>query len=109
MAVDRYIRYQNHNWEGTVFIYQEMGSMTPALRLPVIEINSEMHDLFARIIQQGQKSGAFGSTDTALVTGTIVSMGDMWSLKRWYFKKTYSLDKFIDAFTGMIFKMLGAE
>jgi hypothetical protein len=75
----------------------------------VIEINSEMHALFASIIHRGYKDGSFGAADTALVTGTIVSMGDMWALKRWYFKKTYSLDKFIDAFTGMIFKVLGAE
>jgi AcrR family transcriptional regulator len=109
VAIDRYIRYQNQNWEGTVFIYQEMGSMTPALRLPVLEINSEMHDLFAGIIHRGYKDGSFGAADTALVTATIVSMGDMWSLKRWYFKKTFSLDKFIDAFTGMILKVLGAE
>jgi hypothetical protein len=33
----------------------------------------------------------------------------MWALKRWYFKKTYSPDKYIDDFTEMMFKVLGAS
>ena len=107
-AIDRFIRYQDQNWKETVFVYREMGSMTPALRLPFVEINSEIHELFDRIIQRGQKSGAFEAADTAMAASTIVCMGDMWALKRWYFKKTYSLDKYINDFTEMIFKVLGA-
>lgn len=108
-AIDRFIRYQDENWKETVFVYREMGSMTPVLRLPFIEINSEMHELFDRIIQKGQKSGAFEAADTAMAAAMIVCTGDMWALKRWYFKKTYSPDKYINDFTEMIFKVLGAS
>ncbi len=94
-AIDRYIRYHHSNWEGTVFLYKEMGSFSPSLRLPVIEVNSHMHDAFIRIIKKGCKTGVFATADIDMVASTIVSMGDMWALKRWQFKKNYSLEKYI--------------
>lgn len=105
-AIDLYIRYHHANWEGTVFIYKEMGSLAPSLRLPVIEINSHMHDLFIRIIKKGCKTGAFKSADIDLVASAIVSMGDMWALKRWQFKKNYSLEKYINNLTQMILGLI---
>ena len=105
-AIDRYIRYQHANWEGTVFLYKEMGSFSPSLRLPVIEVNSHMHDAFIRIIKKGCKTAVFTAADIDLVASTIVSMGDMWALKRWQFKKNYSLDKYISSLTQMILGLI---
>jgi len=105
-AIDRYIRYHHTNWEGTVFLYKEMGSFSPSLRLPVIEINSHMHDMFIHIIQKGCKTGAFAAANIDLVASTIVSMGDMWALKRWQFKKNYTLDRYINSFTEMILALI---
>jgi AcrR family transcriptional regulator len=105
-AIDRYIRYHHANWEGTVFLYKEMGSFSPSLRLPVIEVNSHMHDAFIRIIKKGCKTGVFSVADTDMVASTIVSMGDMWALKRWQFKKNYSLDKYISSLTQMILGLI---
>jgi AcrR family transcriptional regulator len=108
-AIGRYIGYHHVNWEGTVFLYKEMGSFAPSLRLPVIEVNSQMHDAFIHIIKKGCKTGLFASDNIDMVASTIVSMGDMWALKRWQFKKNYNLEKYIKCFTGMIFRVLGAS
>jgi len=105
-AIDRYIKYHHANWEGTVFLYKEMGSFSPSLRLPVIEVNSHMHDAFICIIKKGYKTGVFSVADTDMVASTIVSMGDMWALKRWQFKKNYSLDKYISSLTQMILGLI---
>ena len=107
-ALDRYIRYHHANWEGTVFLYKEMGSFSPSLRLPVIEVNSHMHDAFIRIIKKGCKTAVFTAADIDLVASTIVSMGDMWALKRWQFKKNYTLEKYISSITEMILGLIKA-
>jgi len=101
-AIDRYIRYHHANWEGTVFLYKEMGSFSPSLRLPVVEVNSHMHDAFIRIIKKGCKTGVFTAANIDMVASTVVSMGDMWALKRWQFKKNYTPEKFISSLTQMI-------
>jgi len=108
-ALDRYIRYHHANWEGTVFLYKEMGSFSPCLRLPVIEVNSHMHDAFIRIMKNGCKTGVFMSANIDMVASTIVSMGDMWALKRWQFKKNYSLEKYISSLTEMILGLIKAN
>lgn len=105
-AVDRYIRYHHANWQGTVFLYKEMGTFAPSLRLPVIEVNSHMHDAFIRIIKKGCKAGVFAATDIDMVASTTVSMGDMWALKRWQFKKNYSLEKYISSVTQMLLGLI---
>lgn len=105
-AVDRYIRYHHANWQGTVFLYKEMGTFAPSLRLPVIEVNSHMHDAFIRIIKNGCKAGVFAAADIDIVASTTVSMGDMWALKRWQFKKNYSLEKYISSVTQMLLGLI---
>jgi len=105
-AIDRYIRYHHTNWKDTVFTYKEMGSLSPSLRLPVIEINSHMHEVFIRIIERGCKTGVFRAANIDMVASTIVAMGDMWAVKRWQFKKNYSLDKYIDIFSKMILGLI---
>jgi AcrR family transcriptional regulator len=105
-AVDRYIRYHHANWQGTVFLYKEMGTFAPSLRLPVIEVNSHMHDAFIRIIKNGCKAGVFAAADIDMVASTTVSMGDMWALKRWQFKKNYSLEKYISSVTQMLLGLI---
>lgn len=105
-AVDRYIRYHHANWQGTVFLYKEMGTFAPSLRLPVIEVNSHMHDAFIRIIKKGCKAGVFAAADIDMVASTTVSMGDMWALKRWQFKKNYSLEKYISSVTQMLLGLI---
>jgi AcrR family transcriptional regulator len=105
-AMDRYIRYHHANWESTVFLYKEMGSFSPSLRLPVIEVNSHMHDAFIRIIKKGCKADVFAAADIDMVASTIVSMGDMWALKRWQFKKHYSLEKYISSVTQMLLGLI---
>jgi AcrR family transcriptional regulator len=107
-AIDLYIRYHHTNHEDTVFLYKEMGGLSPSLRLPVIETNSHLHEMFIRIIQKGCKTGVFRAANIDLVASTIISMGDMWALKRWQFKKSYTLDKYINAFTEMILTLLGS-
>jgi len=107
-AIDLYIRYHNTYWESTVFLYKEMHSLSPSLRLPVIEVNSHIHDAFIHIIRKGYESGVFRATNADLVASTIVSMGDMWALKRWQFKKNYTLDKYIASFSEMILALVSA-
>ena len=65
-AIDLYIRYHHSNHEDTVFLYKEMGGLSPSLRLPVIETNSHLHELFIRIIQKGCKTGAFRAANIAV-------------------------------------------
>ena len=105
-AVDRYIRYHHLNWESTIFLYKEMGNFSPSLRLPVMEVNSHMHDAFIRIIKKGCKAGVFGVANIDMAAITIVSMGDMWALKRWQFKKNFTLDNYIKSFTEMILGLI---
>jgi TetR/AcrR family transcriptional regulator, cholesterol catabolism regulator len=107
-AIDLYVRYHHANHEDTVFLYKEMGGLSPSLSLPVIETNSHLHELFIHIIKKGCKTGVFRAANIDLVASTIVSMGDMWALKRWQFKKSYTLDKYINSFTGMILTLLGS-
>jgi len=105
-AIDLYIRYHQTNHEGTVFLYKEMGGLSPSLRLPVIETNSHLHDVFIRIIHKGCKTGVFRAANIDLVASMIVSMGDMWALKRWQFKRNYTLENYISSFTEIILALL---
>ena len=108
LAIDRYIRYHGANWQTTTFIYKEMVNLAPNFRQPIIQMNARLHDMFIKMIEGGCRTGDFRCEDAFLVASNIVSMGDMWALKRWHFKKNYDLDKYIRSFTMMTLNLIGA-
>lgn len=105
-AMDRYYRYQHEERVGTAFIFREMSSFNPALYQTLVETEEATNDVFERILKRGCNQGVFTISSTILVANTITTMAEMWAVKRFVYKKRYTLDEYINLNTEMILRQI---
>ena len=105
-AMDRYYRYQHEERVGTAFTFREMSSFDPALYETLVETEAATNDVFERILKRGCSQGVFTISSTILVANMITTMAEMWAVKRFVYKKRYSLDEYIKLNTEMILRQI---
>jgi len=105
-AIDRYYRYQHEERVGTAFIFREMSSFDPALYETLVETEAATNEVFERILKRGCKEGIFTMSSTILVANAITTMAEMWAVKRFIYKKRYTLDEYIKLNTEMILRQI---
>ena len=105
-AMDRYYRYQHEERVGTAFTFREMSSFDPALYEILVETEAATNDVFERILKRGCKEGIFTMTSTILMANTITTMAEMWAVKRFVYKKRYTLDEYITLNTEMVLRQI---
>jgi len=78
-----------------LFVYRESRTMNQD-HLDQLK-RQELHsvDLLKMIVEAGCKAGEFGTDDPQLASYYIMMLEHMWSLKRWYLRKHYTLDEYI--------------
>lgn len=108
-AIDRNIRHQDATRSYTIFIFRELGSMIPSVRLALLEQAAQGVDFFAAILKRGRREGLFAVDDPDLVAETILTVAEMWALKHFQYKKKYTLDDYIKFNTQMILKQVTAS
>jgi AcrR family transcriptional regulator len=105
-AMDRYYRYQHEERVGTAFTFREMSSFNPALYQTLVETEAATNDVFQRILKRGCNQGVFTISSTILVANTITTMAEMWAVKRFVYKKRYTLEEYISLNTEMILRQI---
>ena len=105
-AMDRYYRYQHEERVGTAFTFREMSSFNPALYQTIVETEAATNDVFERILKRGCEEGIFLISSTILVANTITTMAEMWAVKRFVYKKRYSLDEYIKLNIEMVLRQI---
>ncbi|MCX6005275.1 MAG: TetR/AcrR family transcriptional regulator [Chloroflexi bacterium] len=78
-----------------LFLYRESRIMSPDHLDQVIRQELHIVDLLKTIIEAGCKTGEFGVKDPQLAAYQILMLEHMWSLKRWYLRKHYTLEEYI--------------
>ena len=83
-----------------------MSSFDPALYEILVETEAATNDVFERILKRGCKEGIFTMTSTILMANTITTMAEMWAVKRFVYKKRYTLDEYITLNTEMVLRQI---
>jgi TetR/AcrR family transcriptional regulator, cholesterol catabolism regulator len=78
-----------------LFWYQESKNMSREQRIKLFKQEMHIVNLFKIIIEEGCKRGEFTTSDPMVSAYNILMLCDTWAIKRWYFKKDYSLEKYI--------------
>jgi hypothetical protein len=100
-----------HQMSDFIFlIYQESQSLPSQWQKRVLENELRITGLFvevlARIAASGQLPG-IQEQQIELAAHNIVVLGHMWTFRRWYLARHYSLDDYINQQTTYILKMCG--
>ena len=95
-AIERFIRAVDDAQDITVFAYQELRNLKPDVMAGLLDIDKRSATVFEGIISKGVKQGEFREVDVQLAAHDIIVMGHMWAFRRWFLKKHYTLDQYIE-------------
>ncbi|MBW1773796.1 MAG: TetR family transcriptional regulator, partial [Deltaproteobacteria bacterium] len=95
IAVILYFRVVDEHREKALLIYQKSSALDRSSRSKVMELEVQISEIFAEIIEEGIEQGVFRKLDVDLFSYNIIVMAHMWVLKRWHFKGRLTLDNYI--------------
>lgn len=96
IAIILYFRVMHQQGEKVLLMYQKSSSLDRESKSRVMQMEVEVSEIFAKLIEAGIKKGIFKEVDVDLMAYNIIVMAHMWVLKRWHFKNRLTLDKYID-------------
>jgi len=106
IAIILYFRVVDEHREKALLIYQKSSALDRSSRSKVMELEVQISEIFAGIIEEGIEKGVFRKLDVDLFSYNIIVMAHMWVLKRWHFKDRLTLDNYIDLQLGTLMNAL---
>lgn len=94
-VVDAYYRTLEQHHAKTQVLYHEFSALKPSARNHMNHVEETVSSVIEEILRQGISTGEFQPLNTLFVAHTIVSLGQMWALKRWRFRNVMDLDGYI--------------
>lgn len=107
-AIQVYYRLLDDNSEKVALFFHEYANLSRETKKHITENDSRVFDALLRIVEQRVQEDRVPAIDTRFLTHNIVSMGQMWSLKRSLFRGVMTLDQYIATQLGHLQKILGA-
>ena len=95
-----------------LLIYQESSSLAPDSLKYVLAKEERVTGIFEEILGRGAADGTLkpsGVKAARLMAHNITVIGHMWTFRRWFLKRQYSLDEFTTHQTSLILSELSAE
>ena len=107
-VVRKYFEVCDRMSDFILLIYQETQSLPSQWQKRVLENELRITGLFVEVLARIQAAGELpdlNEQDIELAAHNIVVLGHMWTFRRWYLARHYSLDNYIQCQTEFILKM----
>jgi hypothetical protein len=88
-----------------LLIYQETKSLPKQWRKRVLENEVRITNIFTNVLKKIRASGEMAALDDAtleLIAHNITVLGHMWTFRRWYLDRKYSIEEYIEIQTDFI-------
>jgi TetR/AcrR family transcriptional regulator, cholesterol catabolism regulator len=108
-AVILYFKIVDREQDKILLMYQKSGSLDAAAKGDVMQLEVVVSEIFSEIIKEGIQKGLFRKTDVDLMAFNIMMMAHLWVLKRWRFRKRFTLEEFVERQLGLILNLLCSD
>lgn len=110
-ALANYFQVCNNMQDHILLIYQESSSLNPDSLKFVLANEERVTDIFAEVLRRGLADGTLKIGDgksVELMAHNITVLGHMWTFRRWFLERHYSLEEFTQLQTSLILSELSA-
>ena len=92
-----------------LLVYQETKSLAPDARAQVLANDARLTGLFEEILNRGVADSSLSVEGQALglMAHNIIVLGHMWTFRRWYLAKNYTLEDYTRLQTQLLLSELG--
>ena len=96
-AIYSLCKWMDEYQDEMIVMNHEVGSLTKEDREPLLHSEIRNVVLFEEILQAGIEDGEFDTHDTKVLAHTIYLAVRAWADRRWYLRKFYSLDAYVES------------
>lgn len=110
-VIREYFRVCNRMSDFILLIYQETRSLPPQWQKRVLENELRITGLFIGVLAGMASSGGLPHLEERqieMAAHNISVLGHMWTFRRWFFSRHYTIDEYIDLQTEFILRMCTA-
>jgi TetR/AcrR family transcriptional regulator, cholesterol catabolism regulator len=104
IAIKNYLKRIDLIQDTILFWYQESKNLPPDAREKVFYGDSLSMKIIEEILIEGCECGEFSIENPKLASYNIIIMCDEWVLKRWFLRKSFTIDEFIEGQTNFILR-----
>ena len=110
-AIANYFRVCDRMQDYILLVYQESSSLNHDSLKYVLANDERITAIFEGIIRRGQEDGTLRPAEakaTELAAHNITVLGHMWTFRRWFLLRHYTLDEYVNLQTSLILNELSA-
>jgi TetR/AcrR family transcriptional regulator, cholesterol catabolism regulator len=108
IAIKNYLKRIDLDQDTILFWYQESKNLPQDALENVFYVDSLSMKIMEEILIEGCECGEFKVNNPKLASNNIIIMCDDWVLKRWFLRKSFTIDEFIAEQTAFILRAVGA-
>ncbi len=96
MAIEKYYCMIDELQDVIRMGYQEIRLLSPNIRQVMLDGDIRFVNIFEKALNRGREAGVFRTPNTHYLAHSIVVLGAMWAIRKWYLGKRYTLDEYIN-------------
>jgi AcrR family transcriptional regulator len=108
-GMEDFYRLVDEHKDFTITTYMEVRVMTKIARTGLLNWDKYVIELFEQMLKRGCESGVFKQHNTKLLAQNIVTSGEMWAIRQWYFRDVFTFDEYIREMTKVVFDLIIAK
>ena len=102
--IRKLLQWHDENQDVTLFTYQETKNLPRNARQDIFDSECRIVSLFEKLLRSGIDSGEFTINHPKLMAHTIVTIGHTWALRRWFLRRYWTFETFVNEQTSAILK-----
>lgn len=95
-CIRKYLEIANSDLNTFMFLNRELKHFEKRDRDYLLAMQVDIVDFFRELLERGVSEGKFQLQDSTLIGHDILMLGQDWIMRRWFFKKRYSLEEYAD-------------
>jgi len=103
-AMEAYFRGIDELQDYCLFVYQETKNLSATAKVSIFQLHIDFVRQFETILNKGCESGEFKIDNCAAMAQNIVTLGELWAVKRWYFRECIDQQAFVNQQIAFILK-----
>jgi len=103
-AMEAYFKGINEVQDYCLFVYQETKNLSPTAKVSIFKMHTDFVKQFEAILEKGCESGEFKIDNCVAMAQNIVTLGELWAVKRWYFRDVIDQQAFVNQQIEFILK-----
>jgi len=108
-VIEAFFQVCDRMQDSILLIYRETASLHAESQQYVLQNETRITAVFENLIQEGMDSGSFlqiHKKNAPLIAHTIVMLGHVWALRRWFLHSQYSLQEYTNLQTDLLLNQL---